>query len=608
MKNRILFLLLLAYNFGTAQQDSIVKLKEVVLTDVQLKEFSDNVNKIQFNDSVISLSGSNLTDILNLNSSIYFKENGKGMVSSPSFRGTTAQQTAVVWNGININSQLNGQTDFNTINASDFNTITVRSGGGSVIYGSGAIGGTIHLNNDVSFLNQSQNVLSASYGSFNTLNLNYGFLKSTKKLIAKFSITRNQSENDYPYVGYDKKNENGNYENLSFNSVFGYKISKHNAVKLFSYFYNGERFFSGTISSPSKSKYENFNTRNLLEWQNTAISKLTSKTKIAYFSESYKYFENKEVSDFSEGAAYTFIGRQDFLYKMSSKFKMNAIAEINQTKGEGTSLENASRTITSFSFLAAHQLFNTLSYEASLRKESTSQYESPLLYSFGVKYSPFKVYSIRATISKNFRIPTFNDLYWQGAGNLDLKPETSFQYEISQDLKIKNLNFTVTAFKNELTDMLRWLPGNSGVWRPTNTENVSITGIETLGNWYKQLHNWSISVNATYTYTKSINEEISKQLIYVPYHKFTSSLGLQYKSLGFVYNYMFNGAVFTSSDNKNTLPEFGLSNVTLRYKLPFLKTSIFSFQVLNVENKPYQNVLSRPMPGRNYMFNLNFKF
>lgn len=213
-----------------------------------------------------------------------------------------------------------------------------------------------------------------------------------------------------------------------------------------------------------------------------------------------------------------------------------------------------------------------------------------------------------ATISKNFRIPTFNDLYWQGAGNLDLKPETSFQYEISQDLKIKNLNFTVTAFKNELTDMLRWLPGNSGVWRPTNTENVSITGIETLGNWYKQLHNWSISVNATYTYTKSINEEISKQLIYVPYHKFTSSLGLQYKSLGFVYNYMFNGAVFTSSDNKNTLPEFGLSNVTLRYKLPFLKTSIFSFQVLNVENKPYQNVLSRPMPGRNYMFNLNFKF
>lgn len=608
MKNRILFLLLLAYNFGIAQQDTIVRLKEVVLTDVQLKEFSDNVNKIQFNDSVISLSGSNLTDILNSNSSIYFKENGKGMVSSPSFRGTTAQQTAVVWNGININSQLNGQTDFNTINASDFNAITIRSGGGSVIYGSGAIGGTIHLNNDVSFLNESKITLSASYGSFNTLNLNYGFLKNTKKLIAKFSISRNQSQNDYPYVGYDKKNENGNYENQSFNSVFGYKISNNNTLKLFTYFYSGERYFSGTISSPSKSKYQNFNTRNLLEWQNTSLSKVISKTKLAYFSENYKYFENKDIDDFSEGEAHTFIGRQDFLYKVSSRFKLNAIAEVNATKGEGTSLENASRTITSLSILTTHQLFNTLNYEASLRKENTSQYESPLLYSFGAKYSPFKVYSIRATISKNFRIPTFNDLYWQGAGNLDLKPETSFQYEVSQDLKIKNLNFTVTAFKNELTDMLRWLPGNSGIWQPSNTDEVTIVGIETFGSWETQINKLHLLINGTYAYTESINRETEKQLIYVPFHKFTSSVGLQYKRIGFVYNYLFNGVVFTSSDNKNTLPEFGLLNVTLRYKLPFLKNSILSFQVLNIENKQYQNVLSRPMPGRNYMFNLNFKF
>ena len=73
------------------------------------------------------------------------------MVSSPSFRGTTAQQTAVVWNGININSQLLGQTDFNTVSTRGYNSIAVKAGGGSVVYGSGAIGGTIHLNNDLKF-------------------------------------------------------------------------------------------------------------------------------------------------------------------------------------------------------------------------------------------------------------------------------------------------------------------------------------------------------------------------------------------------------------------------------------------------------------------------
>jgi outer membrane cobalamin receptor len=45
------------------------------------------------------------------------------------------QQTAVIWNGININSQLLGQTDFNTITTQDFNSIVVRAGGGSAIYG-----------------------------------------------------------------------------------------------------------------------------------------------------------------------------------------------------------------------------------------------------------------------------------------------------------------------------------------------------------------------------------------------------------------------------------------------------------------------------------------
>lgn len=36
--------------------------------------------------------------------------------------------------------------------SSDYNSISVKAGGGSVIYGSGAIGGTVHLNNDLVFL------------------------------------------------------------------------------------------------------------------------------------------------------------------------------------------------------------------------------------------------------------------------------------------------------------------------------------------------------------------------------------------------------------------------------------------------------------------------
>jgi vitamin B12 transporter len=71
---------------------------------------------------------------------------------------------------------------------------------------------------------------------------------------------------------------------------------------------------------------------------------------------------------------------------------------------------------------------------------------------------------------------------------------------------------------------------------------------------------------------------------------------------------LFNGAVFTSSDNAYKLKAYFVSNVSLDYKIGNKRPLVLGFQVLNLENKPYQNVLSRPMPGRNYMMNLTFNF
>ena len=608
MRN-ILFILLFFVSFlALAQQDSIVHLKEVVLTDVSLQQFSSTVSKVEINDSVIKTNSGSLTQLLNNNTGIYFKENGKGMVSSVSFRGTTAQQTAVIWNGINVNSQLNGQTDFNTINPTDFNKITVRSGGGSVSYGSGAIGGSVHLNNDISFVDKTNNSLQIQYGSFETTLVNYKLKKSTNKHIVNFNVTRNQSVNNYEYVGYEKKNENGNYDNISFNSVFGYKFNRSNSLKLYSYYYNGERFFSGTINSPSKSKYLDLNTRNLLEWENTSFKNLVSKFKVAYLNEVYKYFENKDSELFSTGKANTLLIRSNLLYNLNSRMKMSSIIQHNYVEGSGTNIELKQQQISSFSILFTHELFSKLNYEVSLRKELTEVYKSPLLYTFSFKYSPFSFYALRAVVSKNFRIPTYNDLYWQGSGSLSLKPEQSQQFEFSNDFKLKKLEVTITGFYNKMTDMLRWVPNSSGQWQPMNTDQVNITGLESSLKLKGKIKNMSYNIVGNYSFTKSEDNKNGKQLIYVPFHKFSSSLGLRYKAISFVYQYNFNDLVYTSSDNKNKLPKYGLSNLYVNYSFQFLSKTTLGFQLLNVENKPYQNVLSRPMPGRNYMFNLNLIF
>src|SRR5690606_29836730 len=88
-------------------QDSLIssELNELIIDD-RLQTHNNSQNVRILSDSLIDKSSETFTDFLLTNSPIYFKENGAGMVSSPSFRGTTAQQTSVLWNGIEINSLL----------------------------------------------------------------------------------------------------------------------------------------------------------------------------------------------------------------------------------------------------------------------------------------------------------------------------------------------------------------------------------------------------------------------------------------------------------------------------------------------------------------------
>ena len=255
-------------------QDSIVnKLQEVIVSDIYLKKYSSSQKLISLSDSIINYNKPSLTSLLNYNTTIYFKENGLGMVSSPSFRGTTAQQTAVIWNGININSQLNGQTDFNTISTKNFDNITVRAGGGSAIYGSSAIGGTIHLNNNLIFNNTILNELQLDYGSFNTLGIHFNSKISTNNIAAQIGFSRNSSDNNYDYVGVfdwegnQRKNLNGEYNNNNWTANFAYKINSNNNLKFYSHTSSAFRNFSLIYESDTKTKYVDESSRNLLEFE-----------------------------------------------------------------------------------------------------------------------------------------------------------------------------------------------------------------------------------------------------------------------------------------------------------------------------------------------------
>ena len=607
----LFFIGLMAFAQVFGQRDGVIVLDEVILSDAKLLHFSKGTKVRVVNDSVQEKSGSSLTDLLRYNSNIYFKENGYGMVSSASFRGTNAQQTAVVWNGININSQLTGQTDFNTLIPGNYGDVVVRSGGGSVQYGSGAVGGAILLNDSFRFNDGWKNSLQSSYGSFNTSKLAFNTSLGKEKTSLQIGINHIASDNDYKYLGTDLRNENGAYDQLNINANVGFILSDQQILKVYHNTFNGDRDFSGTLTAPADENYRDLNHRSLIELSSFNERKI-ARLKVGHLYERYRYFPNNQREEFSFGQANTLLANYDYKYQLN-KITLNGIIDFSSIWAKGTSIENAQRSFVSGTFLFSHELSDKLNYGVNLRQEIVSDYQNPFLFSLNSSYKVAKNYIININGSKNHRVPTFNDLYWSGAGasgNLEVLPETSWQVEIGQTIEVKNIALSLNAYSITTDNLIQWRPNTQGVWMAMNVQDVSQYGMELGFDWKRKWGNQELVWESEYAYTKSIDNTTKNQLLYVPEHMLRSNLAYQYKKLVAFYQFLYNGSVYTTTDNSDSLSSYTVGNIGLDYHWPNISgiKFILGLKVNNLFNKNYQNVAYRPMPNRNFQLQLITKF
>ncbi|WP_345274779.1 TonB-dependent receptor plug domain-containing protein [Flaviramulus aquimarinus] len=587
--------------------DSIQKLDEVVLSDVKLKRYATGYKVTVLSDSILKKNNTSLTDVLRFNSNIYLKENGYGMVSSPSFRGTNASQTAVVWNGININSQLNGQTDFNTVSTSNYNAIAIRSGGGSVQYGSGAIGGSIHLNNELKFYSHAENRLKLAYGSFNTKQIALNSSFGNNLWTATIGAAYNHSDNDYKFLGTNMKNENAAFDNLDLNFNLGYVVSKKDVLKLYHQNFKSDREFSSTLVAPSDSKYISKDYRTMLEWVRISGS-VSSKLKAVNLLEEFKYFENKNSSNFSKGKANTWLFKYNFNYKFSETLELNAISDYSYITARGNSFSNPKRNAFSVTTILSHRPLPKLQYALSVRQDVISNFKSPLVYSVDASFKATKHYTLKINASKNYRVPTFNDLYWQPGGNLDLKPESSFQIDLGQEVFVKDFNFSLNGFYIKSSDLIQWRPNSSlGYWNPVNIANADHYGIEFGLDVNKKINKHSLNLNSNYSYTIARDLDKAQDLFYVPTHKANAAVSYNYKFFTMFYQHLYNGEVTIIGDE---LKGFDVGNLGLSYAFNANNSweYILDFKLNNLYNVYYENVSLRPMPNRNFTIQLTFKF
>jgi len=611
-----------------AQIDSIQQLKEVVVTDIKLRDDSKTISVLKLSDSLTQFSSSNLKSVLNDFANINTNENGPGGVSSVFLRGTNSNHTQVVWNGIPINSKFLGQSDLNLVNASNFDDISIRYGGGGIEYGSGAIGGTIHLNSNLDFKKSQQIKLQTSYGSFDTWSHQLKLKKSGAKFSSALSVNRTSSINDYSIEDIDYENVDGDFNNTAVEVNLGYLIDEKHSLKLFSSFFDSHRKFSDSEVGMVQTSYDNLNSRNLLQHLFTN-KRYVSTTSLANLYDEYQFYTNfNNETPLNDTNSRTFVFKNESSFSFSSDLQLKLIAEHNIVDAQGDGVGAADYNNSSLSLLLNHQ-FNKLFYNFKLRQEvydfdslsfskafnktkneifdffgNNEVNNNPFLYAFGLHYNPIKKLNFYTNASSNFRIPTLNERFWIGAGNPDILPENSQQYDFSAQLKGKLTDFKITYYKINSKNLIVWLPGPSSSTIPINISSSKIYGLSfylaTLIATQNKHVDYKLSV--MYDYNKTENLATGNEFIYRPKHSFNSNFEVKSKLINFQYVINYRGSVFTTNTNTESLDGYVLHHINLSKQLClFNKYPIqTNLRVNNLLNTLYYPSESYPGYGVNY--------
>ena len=586
-----------------AQNDYSNELDEIVLRGSFSPTLNSGYTLETISDSILKSSYQSLGSLLQNTSNLYFKQNGNGMVSSISLRGTGASRTGVYWNGLAINSSLNGQTDFNTLFANGFDNVIIRKGGGSVLLGSGAIGGAIDLSDKILFNSEKGGNILFGFGSYTTLNTQLTGKISTDKLYAKISFGAFGSKNDYQYLGTNIKNENGELKNYNFNGVFAYQLNDKNTLNFYTTVFDSDRNTPGTLTSSSNAKLLDFNNRFLLDWKHLA-NRFTSSFKLAYLYEKNTYFFDQDQSEFSESLSKKFIGKYDFTYFLNKSISLNAGTQLDNINGSGTNIQKTTQNDFTTYVLFHHEPISKINYNVSIRKGFSNQYEIPFIFAIDFNIDLLSNLKLKGNYATNYRLPTINDLYWVPGGNLDLIPETSSTFELGLVYSKSIFEFSLTSFLIESDNLIQWQPISNDIWQPINIQDARNYGLEFAAILSKQINVHKIDFTFQYDYVSATDQTLNKQLIYVPNHKANSIFSYKYRKWGFNYNLQYTGKVYITTSNTQSLDAYTLSNISVNRSL-FNDKLRLAFRANNLFNEYYQSVAYRPMPNRNFTLIIN---
>ncbi len=615
----------------SSRSASVVSLSAVTVRAIAPERFLAG-QKLQRIDSatLLQFRFGSLIDLLALNTPLAFKNYGPGQLATVSFRGTSANHTAVLWNGININQPNLGQTDFSTLPVAGFDRLSVQYGSSASVVGSDAVGGSILLGSSPVWRPGIQVTLGQQIASFQNNQTQVGVrysaaLGSSWKVSGKTFAYRNQFNNDYPYA--ERRNyflersttaQRGIVQDLYFLHKSGRQLSIN------AWFSDNDL----VISPQDTIARERTRTQSARLLGTYETNHLT--LKLGWIHDVLDYGKGDFASP-SHTQTDRFISRaeREFVL-MPTKTSVSLNVRVGgewshyrtRTDGYGGQLIQEDR-----GDLYALLRFQTARWlvTANLRQAFVTHFNPPLTPSLGAEYHIAQrnrfALTAKGAISRSYRVPTLNERYWLELGNPNLLPESGLNIEagLASNLVFSdNLSLTAeaTVYHNRVDNWTYWNPTNN--YHVENLQLVVARGGELTASLAYVRNNWRAGLRAGYALTHSSQERaydnysqdvIGKQLVYVPIHTETINAYVQRGQTRLTVQTQASSRRYITFDNTQFFKGVALVNVLLETTTKLGPVPIrLQGQVNNVFDALSISVKRNALPGRNWALNLIINF
>jgi len=608
-----------------------IRLDEVQITANRLVNFAvgSKIQKIKTTE-ISNYYSNNLSDLLAETTGISVKSYGSTGVSSIALRGMSSKHTAVLWNGMNLQSNMNSVVDMNAIPSFLIDEIDIQHGGSGALFGSGAVGGVVHLNTKLKFDNTFNIQYNQSIGSFENYFEGLKVKTSSEKFANSTRIYHKYGKNDYDFVNTQQFGQPTVSQENSVSKQYG--ILQSNAVRVddrnqihsniwYQQHYN-EIPALITDLNPSEQNQDTENLRASLVW-NYNREKSSWFTRF-YYNYQAQTYRNPSINLISEMDNTVIIGEIENKTSLGNSFLLNTginnTYDIVKTSNYGNNkYRNRTALYASLKYFNSDKSFASI---LSIREELVDDKLTPFTFSLSSRYFITNDLNINVNISKNYNIPGFNDLYWIPGGNPNLKTETGWSEDLGltwqKSFNHHSILIEISGFNINLNNHIIWVPsGSSGNWSAENVEKLWSRGIESGISYGLKFNDFALSTGFQYYYTKSTYEEsentdpavVGKQLMYIPKHKGSGEIKLTYKwiHLRYIHNYVGNRYII--KDNSDLVDNYDLADASIGGILK-LKTSeiLLNFKVNNIWNTTYQVMANYAMPQRYYTLCITYNF